>query len=326
MFFGTRKNFQLSFAATDNRQLFSEIMITRYRSINAYLREQFGEKVYKLSLDGGFTCPTRDGTKGTRGCIFCSGGSGDFSIPVGDDVCSAIENAKALVAGKGAKKYIAYYQSYTGTYAPFERLRDLYTETIRHPDIVALSIATRPDCISDEVLSLLSELNRIKPVWIELGLQTVHPQTAEYIRRGYPLSDYDKAVQDLSEVGINVIVHMIIGLPGETPEMMVETARYIGQSGADGIKFQLLHVLKNTDLADDYLSGLFHTLSLDNYISVLEQCIEQIPPSMVIHRLTGDGAKRDLLAPLWSADKKHVLNAIQCSFVRDNIIQGSKYS
>ena len=301
-------------------------MITRYRSINAYLREQFGEKVYKLSLDGGFTCPTRDGTKGTRGCVFCSGGSGDFSIPVGDDVCSAIENAKALVAGKGAKKYIAYYQSYTGTYAPVERLRYLYTETICHPEIVALSIATRPDCISQEVLSLLSELNRIKPIWIELGLQTIHPQTAEYIRRGYPLSEYDKAVQELSEIGINVIVHMIIGLPGETPEMMVETARYIGHSGANGIKFQLLHVLKNTDLADDYLSGLFHTLSLDNYISVLEKCIEQIPPSMVIHRLTGDGAKRDLLAPLWSADKKHVLNAIQSSFVRDNIIQGSKYS
>lgn len=301
-------------------------MITRYRSINAYLREQFGEKVYKLSLDGGFTCPTRDGTKGTRGCVFCSGGSGDFSIPVGDDVCSAIENAKALVAGKGAKKYIAYYQSYTGTYAPVERLRYLYTETIRHPEIVALSIATRPDCSSDEVLSLLSELNRIKPVWIELGLQTIHPQTADYIRRGYPLSEYDKAVQELSGIGINVIVHMIIGLPGETPDMMIETARYIGKSGANGIKFQLLHVLKNTDLADDYLSGLFHTLSLDNYISVLEKCIEQIPPSIVIHRLTGDGAKRDLLAPLWSADKKHVLNAIQSSFVRDNIIQGSKFS
>ena len=251
--------------------------MSRYRSINSYLREQFGEKVYKLSLDGGFTCPTRDGTKGTRGCIFCSGGSGDFSIPVENDVYQAIETAKSLVAGKG--------------------LRYLYFETIRHPDIVALSIATRPDCISDEVLSLLSELNRIKPVWVELGLQTFHPQTAEYIRRGYPLSDYDKAVQDLSEIGINVIVHMIIGLPGETPEMMVDTARYIGQSGADGIKFQLLHVLKNTDLADDYLSGLFHTLSLDNYISVLEQCIEQIPPSMLIHRLTGDGAKRDLLAP-----------------------------
>ena len=212
--------------------------MSRYRSINSYLREQFGEKVYKLSLDGGFTCPTRDGAKGTRGCIFCSGGSGDFSIPVENDVDQAIETAKSLVAGKGAKKYIAYYQSYTGTYAPVERLRYLYFETIRHPDIVALSIATRPDCISDEVLSLLSELNRIKPVWIELGLQTIHPQTADYIRRGYPLSEYDKAVQELSGIGINVIVHMIIGLPGETPEMMVETARYIGHSGANGIKFQ----------------------------------------------------------------------------------------
>lgn len=299
-------------------------MMSRYRSINSYLREQFGEKVYKLSLDGGFTCPTRDGAKGTRGCIFCSGGSGDFSIPVENDVDQAIETAKSLVAGKGAKKYIAYYQSYTGTYAPVERLRYLYFETIRHPDIVALSIATRPDCISDEVLSLLSELNRIKPVWVELGLQTVHPQTAEYIRRGYPLSDYDKAVQDLSEVGINVIVHMIIGLPGETPEMMVETARYIGQSGANGIKFQLLHVLKYTDLAEDYMQGRFQTLSLTEYITILEQCIELIPPSMVIHRLTGDGSKRDLISPLWSTDKKHVLNAIQSSFDLDNIFQGNK--
>ena len=298
--------------------------MSRYRSINSYLREQFGEKVYKVSLDGGFTCPTRDGTKGTRGCIFCSGGSGDFSIPVENDVDQAIETAKSLVAGKGAKKYIAYYQSYTGTYAPVERLRYLYFETIRHPDIVALSIATRPDCISDEVLSLLSELNRIKPVWVELGLQTVHPQTAEYIRRGYPLSDYDKAVQDLSEVGINVIVHMIIGLPGETPEMMVETARYIGQSGANGIKFQLLHVLKYTDLAEDYMQGRFQTLSLTEYITILEQCIELIPPSMVIHRLTGDGSKRDLISPLWSTDKKHVLNAIQSSFDLDNIFQGNK--
>ena len=298
--------------------------MSRYRSINSYLREQFGEKVYKLSLDGGFTCPTRDGAKGTRGCIFCSGGSGDFSIPVENDVDQAIETAKSLVAGKGAKKYIAYYQSYTGTYAPVERLRYLYFETIRHPDIVALSIATRPDCISDEVLSLLSELNRIKPVWVELGLQTVHPQTAEYIRRGYPLSDYDKAVQDLSEVGINVIVHMIIGLPSETPEMMVETARYIGQSGANGIKFQLLHVLKYTDLAEDYMQGRFQTLSLTEYITILEQCIELIPPSMVIHRLTGDGSKRDLISPLWSTDKKHVLNAIQSSFDLDNIFQGNK--
>ena len=297
-----------------------------YRSLNAYLRQRFGEKVYKLALDGGFTCPTRDGTLDTRGCIFCAGGSGAFTVPVGDNVHAAIERAKTLVADKGGMKYIAYYQSYTGTYAPLERLRALYTETLSHPDVVALSIGTRPDCLPDEVVALLRELNAVKPVWVELGLQTVHEATARTIRRGYPLAVFDDAVHRLHEAGIEGIVHMILGLPGETPEMMVQTARYIGQSGAEGIKFQLLHVLEGTDLAEDYRKGRFSVLSLEEYIRALESCVEAIPADMVIHRLTGDGAKRELIAPLWSADKKQVLNAINRAFDRDGVIQGKHWN
>ncbi len=296
-----------------------------YRSLNTYLKERFGEKVYKLALDGGFTCPTRDGTKDSRGCIFCLGGSGDFSIPVGESVEEAIETAKAVVSDKGAGKYIAYFQSYTGTYAPIEKLRRLYTQTIRHPDIAAVSIATRPDCLGEDVLRLLSELNEEKPVWVELGLQTIHPDTAAYIRRGYALSVYDQAVKRLRERGIETIVHMILGLPGETPERMVQTARYIGDSGVRGIKLQLLHVLRGTDLERDYRAGKFEVLTLEGYIAVLEACIRNLPPDMVIHRLTGDGAKRSLVAPLWSADKKRILNAVNRAFERDALVQGSDY-
>ena len=300
--------------------------MTHYRSLNHCLQEQFGEKVYKLALDGGFTCPTRDGTLGTGGCIFCAGGSGDFSIPVGDNVAEAIETAKSLIAEKGAKKYIAYFQSYTGTYAPIERVRNLYSRTVQHPDVVSLSIGTRPDCLEEETVRILAELNRTKPVWVELGLQTIHAETAAYIRRGYPLSVFDDAVSRLLAAGITVVVHMILGLPGETPEMMRQTAEYIGKSGAQGIKFQLLHVLSGTDLAADYADGKFEVLSLDEYIAILESCIESIPPDMVVHRLTGDGAKRSLIAPLWSADKKRVLNEINRSFDRDQVIQGAQWS
>ena len=301
--------------------------MAHYRSLNSYLRESFGEKVYKLALDGGFTCPTRDGTKGRRGCIFCAGGSGDFSIPVADNgITEAIETAKAVVSGKGAGKYVAYFQSYTGTYAPLEKLRRLYSQTIRHPDIVALSVATRPDCLGDKVIALLTELNSVKPVWIELGLQTIHADTAAYIRRAYPLETFDDAVKKLLAVGITVIVHMILGLPGETPEMMRQTAEYIGKSGAQGVKFQLLHVLDGTDLALDYAAGHFQTLTLEEYIRILESCIESIPPDMVVHRLTGDGAKRSLVAPLWSADKKRVLNELNRAFSRDGLVQGARLS
>ena len=306
----------------ENEQIKQNEAWAHYRSLNSFLREQFGEKVYNLALDGGFTCPTRDGSKGTGGCTFCAGGSGDFAIPVGDNVAEAIEMAKAVVADKGAKKFIAYYQSFTGTYAPIERLRNLYSETIRHPDSAALSIGTRPDCLEDEVIALLKELTTEKPVWIELGLQTIHEQTARAIRRGYPLEVYDDAVRRLRNAGIPVIVHMIIGLPGETPKMIRQTAAYIGRSGVQGIKFQLLHVLEGTELAEAYRAGAFEVLSLDAYIRILEECIESIPPELVIHRLTGDGAKRSLVAPRWSVDKKRVLNEINRAFERDQIRQG----
>lgn len=284
----------------------------KHKTANDFMKESFGGKVYKLALDGGFTCPTRDGTLDTRGCIFCSGGSGDFAVPVGNDVYAAIEDAKALVASKNrGGKYIAYFQSYTGTYAPVERLRKLYSEAISHPDVVALDIGTRPDCLGDDVMELLAELNAVKPVWVELGLQTIHEQTARYIRRGYPLEVFDDAVARLKHAGIYTIVHMIIGLPGESPEMMYETAEYIGRSGADGIKLQLLHVLRGTDLADEYAAGKFKVLELEEYLAILKGCLDRLPPDITVHRLTGDGAKRDLIAPLWSADKKRVLNMIK---------------
>lgn len=295
-----------------------------YRSLNAYLRETFGCKVYKLALSAGCTCPNRDGTIGTRGCIFCSG-SGEFAASAALPVAEQITRAKRLVAAKAGPeaRYIAYFQDYSNTYAPADTLRPLFMAAIEQPEICALSIATRPDCLPPEILALLSELREKKPVWVELGLQTIHPATAHYIRRGYPLSVFDSAVRQLKVLDIHVIAHMILGLPGETPDMMVQTARYIGQSGADGIKLHLLHVLAGTDLADDYAAGKFNTMTLDAYLSVLEDCLRVLPRGMVIHRMTGDGAKRSLIAPLWSADKKRVLNAINRRFLSDDLEQGS---
>lgn len=295
-----------------------------YRSLNSWLRERFGCKVYKLALDGGFTCPNRDGSIGTGGCIFCSGsGSGDFAVKVQGDSFLAIEQAKQLVQSKTSNgKYIAYFQSFTSTYAPADRLEKLYRSALSHPDVAALSIATRPDCLDDEIISLLEQLNAVKPVWVELGLQTIHESTARYIRRGYQLPVFDEAVARLKSAGLTVIVHMIIGLPGESEQMIYDTAAYIGRSGADGIKFQLLHVLENTDLAEDYRAGKFRALEMEEYIALLSGCIRRIPPDMVVHRLTGDGAKRELIAPLWSADKKRVLNAINRAFERENLRQG----
>lgn len=282
-----------------------------YTSLNAYLKERFGCKVYKLALDGGFTCPNRDGTLDTRGCIFCSkGGSGDFAENRNLSITEQIENAKARVSAKIKDgKYIAYLQAFTNTYAPVERLREIYTEAINHPDIVALSIGTRPDCLGDNVLSLLNELNRIKPIFVELGLQTIHEDTAEYIRRGYSLDVYDKAVDDLHKININVVTHLIIGLPNESKDDIIESVKYVCQR-TDGIKLQLLHILKGTDLADEYEKGKIDVLTLDEYTDIIKECVSVIPRNVVIHRLTGDGAKKDLIAPLWSADKKSVLNAI----------------
>lgn len=283
-----------------------------YLSFNKYLKDKFGQKVYKISLDGGFTCPNRDGKTGTRGCIFCSkGGSGDFAESREMSITEQIENGKKKVEKKiKSGKYIAYFQAFTNTYAPVEMLRQKYEEAINHPDIVALSIATRPDCLGDDVLRLLDEMNKIKPVFVELGLQTIHQKSAKYIRRGYDLSVYDKAVRDLKKIGVNVVVHVILGLPNESENDMLETVKYVCESGANGIKLQLLHVIDGTDLAKDYEKGLFKTLEFDEYVNLIVKCVKIIPKDIVIHRLTGDGAKKDLIAPLWSADKKKVLNAI----------------
>lgn len=277
-------------------------------------------------MDGGFTCPNRDGTLGSRGCSFCLGGSGSFAEGKCSSVTEQIELAKRRVEKKNPSgRYIAYFQSYTGTYAPTERLNALFGEAIAHPDIAAISVGTRPDCLPPEVIELLARLNKIKPVWVELGLQTIHEKTAERIRRGYPLSVFDDAVKRCKAAGLYTVVHMIIGLPGETPEMAAQTAAYIGKSGADGIKLQLLHVLRGTDLADEYAAGLFDVMSMEEYISALEECVRQLPPQTTIHRLTGDGDKKYLVAPLWSADKKRVLNEVNAAFRRDNVIQGEHY-
>ena len=277
-------------------------------------------------MDGGFTCPNRDGTLGSRGCSFCLGGSGSFAEGKCSSVTEQIELAKRRVEKKNPSgRYIAYFQSYTGTYAPAERLNALFGEAIAHPDIAAISVGTRPDCLPPEVIELLARLNKIKPVWVELGLQTIHEKTAERIRRGYPLSVFDDAVKRCKASGLYTVVHMIIGLPGETPEMAAQTAAYIGKSGADGIKLQLLHVLRGTDLADEYAAGLFDVMSMEEYISALEECVRQLPPQTTIHRLTGDGDKKYLVAPLWSADKKRVLNEVNAAFRRDNVIQGEHY-
>ena len=280
--------------------------------LNEYLRSRFGCKVYKLSLSADVTCPNRDGRLDTRGCIFCSaGGSGDFAADRHKPIAEQMEEAKARVSAKNRDgKYIAYFQSFTGTYAPVSYLRKIFTEAIQPEDIVALSVATRPDCLGPEVLALLSELNQTKPVWVELGLQTIHEGTARYIRRGYPLTVYDKAVKDLKEAGLEIIVHVILGLPGESAEDMLETVRYVAASGADGIKLQLLHVLRGTDLADDYYAGKVPVMSLEEYTDLLCRVVKEIPDEMVIHRLTGDGPKKLLIAPAWSADKKKVLNTI----------------
>ena len=281
--------------------------------LNEYLRKTFGCKVYKIALNGGFTCPNRDGSIGTGGCIFCSeGGSGDFAEDPALSIAEQIDRGRDRVADKIKDgRYIAYFQAYTGTYAPVEKLRGLYTEAISHPDVVALSIATRPDCLPGEVLDLLGELNEIKPVWVELGLQTIHEGTARYIRRGYGLKIYDEAVRSLRSLGLEVITHVIIGLPGESKEDILDTVRYVCASGATGIKLQLLHVLKGTDLEKEYNAGRVSVLTEDEYIDILKDCVSIIPDNVVIHRLTGDGDKKILIAPLWSGDKKHVINRIR---------------
>lgn len=285
-----------------------------YKTLNEHYREKFGCKVYKLSLDAGLTCPNRDGTLGVGGCIFCSGsGSGEFAEGLCADIRTQLERAKSRVAEKNRSgKYIAYFQSFTNTYAPVEKLRKLYFDAIEPEEIVGLAIGTRPDCLGDDVISLLEEVNRIKPVSVELGLQTIHPESVRYIRRGYENEVYFDAVKHLKTANIDVVTHMILGLPGETPQMAIETTRAAVEAGTDGVKFHLLHVLQGTDLAADYLAGKFSCLTLEEYGLWLKCCIEILPQHIVVHRITGDGAKKDLIAPAWSGDKKRVINYLNC--------------
>lgn len=293
-----------------------------YYSLNEYLKNTFGEKVYKLSLDLGLTCPNRDGTLDTRGCIFCHNGSSHFA-ECGEDINIQLENAKKRIESKtDAKKFIAYFQSFTNTYAPAEYLEKIFTEVINRDDVVAISIGTRPDCLPTDILNLLESLNEIKPVWVELGLQTSNEKSAEYIRRCYPNSVYENAVEELKKCGITVITHIIIGLPNETKEDIFNTVDFAVNCGTDGVKLQLLHILKDTDLYEDYKKGLVKPLSLDEYMDILFGCLEIIPQNVVIHRITGDAPKKYLVEPQWSADKKTVLNTINREMKNRNIVQG----
>lgn len=300
----------------------------RYFSFSDYLKQQFNTKVYKLALDGGMTCPNRDGTKGSLGCIFCSaGGSGDFSVDARQDLDKAFNEAKKRVEAKTSQNaFIAYFQSYTNTYAPVEYLERLFMPVIEREDVVALSIGTRPDCLPNEVIALIKRLCQIKPVFIELGLQTIHEESARFIRRGYELSCFDNAVKKLKNAGANVVVHLIMGLPGEDKDKMLESVKYVAKSNADGIKLHLLHVLKNTDLEDYYLQGKFKTLTKEEYYDIIASAIQLLPKNMVIHRLTGDAPKKLLVAPEWSANKKDVLNGMNKYFNELDVMQGKHFN
>ena len=299
----------------------------RYYSLDYYIKQTFGEKLYKLSLDGGMSCPNRDGRLGIGGCIFCSvGGSGDFAGNRNLSIKEQLESAKALVQKKHTgSSYIAYFQAYTNTYAPVSYLESIFTEAISEPDVRVLSIATRPDCLPAETLDLLERLNQIKPVWVELGLQTIHKTSSDFIRRGYELDVFEKAVYDLKKRGMSVIVHTILYLPNETKDMMLETISYLNKLPIDGIKLQLLHVLKGTDLADYYQAVPFHLPDLSEYLEMLGCMISHLRPDIVVHRITGDGPKSLLIAPLWTGNKRHVLNRIQKYFKDSDIRQGKDY-
>lgn len=296
-----------------------------YLSLNSYLKNKFGCKVYKLSINAGLSCPNRDGSISYGGCIFCSeGGSGDFAADSILSITEQIEDAKSKVSGKIKDgKYIAYFQAFTNTYGPIDYLRKIYTEAISHPDIVAVSIATRPDCLSTEVLELINELNKIKPIWIELGLQTIHEHTATYINRGYNLQCFEEAIDNLNKIGVEIIIHIILGLPYETKNDMYATVKYVASKKVHGIKLQLLHVLKNTRLAYEYELNKFEVLTMDEYIELVANCLRFIPENIVIHRLTGDGPKALLVAPLWSSNKKLVLNSMNKYLSDNNIKQGT---
>lgn len=295
-----------------------------YHSLDYELKQRFGGKVYKLTLNGGMSCPNRDGKISFGGCIFCSeGGSGEFASSAMLSVSEQIQDAKKRLCGKRpVNQYIAYFQAYTNTYGPIEHLRKIFNEAIEDPEIVLLSIATRPDCLPDEVIELLAELNQKKPVWIELGLQTIHETSARFIRRGYPLSVFTDAVNRLTAHKIEVVTHVILGLPGETKEMMLETVDFLNTMPIQGIKLQLLHVLEGTDLGIYYKNTGFHILEENEYVNLIIECIEHLRPEITIHRITGDGPKDLLIAPLWSSAKRSVLNHIHHEMKLQNSWQG----
>ena len=299
-----------------------------YHSMDYDLKKIYNEKVYKITLDGGMTCPNRDGKVGTRGCIFCSvKGSGDFAGSRKDPISLQLKKGKeALNSKRHVSSYIAYFQAFTNTYGTIDHLRKIFTEAISDSDVKILSIATRPDCLGPDVIELLNELNKIKPVWVELGLQTMHENTAKYIRRGYKLPVFEKAVHDLRSIGVQVIVHTILYLPGETTEDMLETIHYLNHMDIQGIKYQLLHILKGTDLAKDYEKEPFHSPSIEEYIEMLGKCIAHTNPDITIHRLTGDGPSDLLIAPLWTSQKRTVLNALHKYLKEENIWQGKEYT
>lgn len=281
-----------------------------YTTLNAHYQQKYGCKVYKLAIDAGLSCPNRDGTAGFGGCIFCSAyGGGEFAEEMRGSVAAQLERAKNRVRAKNKDgKYIAYFQSFSNTYAPLPKLRQMYYDAIAPEEIVGLAIGTRPDCLPPETVALLEEVGRVKPVSVELGLQTIHLESVRYIRRGYENDVYFDAVRRLKAAGVEVVTHIILGLPGETADMAAQTTAAAVAAGTDGVKFHLLHVLRGTDLEKDYRAGKFRCLELDEYARWLKVCLDQVPPEVVVHRITGDGAKRDLVAPLWSADKKRVLN------------------
>ena len=291
-----------------------------YQSLSDYYIKRFGCKVYKLAIDGGFTCPNRDGTVGFGGCAFCAGdGSGAFAEKQCTGIADQLEKTKARVKDKiKSGKYIAYFQSFTNTHAPVAHLERLYRDAIAPDDIVGLSIGTRPDCLPQETVDLLSALNRIKPVWVELGLQTIHDESAKRFNRCYDSAVYYDAVRRLKDAGIEVVTHIILGLPGESKEMMMQTTRAAVEAGTDGVKFHLLHVLKGTAWESDYQAGLFECLTMEEYADILKACLDLLPSHIVVHRITGDGAKKDLIAPLWSADKKRVLNYLNRYLMSEN--------
>ena len=301
-----------------------------YYSLNAYLKSAYGPKCYKIALDAHMTCPNRDGTLDSRGCLFCSaGGSGDFAVS-GRDIGQQLQAGLALFGEKQVgRHYIAYFQAYTNTYGPPERLRTLYVQALEHPAVCGISIATRPDCLPEPVLQLLAELRLAYPdkfIWVELGLQTIHEKTALLLRRGYELPCFEDAMRHLRQLGIPVIVHVILGLPGETPGQMLETIDYLNAWKPFGVKLQLLHVLEGTDLAVLYRAQAFTVLEKEEYVDILVNCLTHLSPDIVVHRVTGDGPKKLLIAPLWSGNKRDVLNSLHRKMRQGNAFQGKDYA